>query len=112
MPDKREAERVAILGDLHGEMMIFQPMTIKEISIGGATVETSFPLHINSLHELRLMLGERSIVVKGRVVHSRISEVDQEVVTYRSGMEFVAPSDHVTTAVAQFLESIRANRGA
>jgi len=110
--NKRDAERMAMLGELHGEMMVFQPMAIKEISLGGATVETSFPLHINSLHELRIALGARSVVVKGRVVHSRISDVDQDVVTYRSGMEFVAPSQHVTDAVARFLESVKASRGA
>ena len=41
-------------------MMVFQPMLIKEIGLGGATVETRFPLHLNSLHDLRLTLGERS----------------------------------------------------
>jgi hypothetical protein len=51
--DKRDAERVPILGELQGEMMVFQPMVIKEISIDGASVETRFPLHLNSLHDVR-----------------------------------------------------------
>ena len=78
--NKREQERIEILGELHGEVMMFQPIANKEISVGGAQLETMFPLQINSLHDFRLSLGERSVVVKGRVVHCRISDVDQELV--------------------------------
>ncbi len=42
--DKRDTERLEILGELLGEVMVFQPMSIKEISNGGAQVETGFPL--------------------------------------------------------------------
>lgn len=109
-PDKRDAERVPMLGDLHGEIMVFQPMLIKEISRSGATVETRFPMNLNSLHDLRLTLGSRSVVVKGRVVHSRISDVDQDIVTYKTGMEFVEPSDRVVGAIGEFLDAVKANR--
>ena len=108
--DKREGERVPILGELHGEIMVFQPMQIKEISRGGATVETRAPLHLNSLHDLRLTLGDKSVVVKGRVVHSRISDVDQDIVTYRSGMEFVEVSERAQAVIEGFLEGVRADR--
>ena len=110
MSDKRDTERVPILGELQGEIMVFQAMLVKEVSRGGATVETRFPLHLDSLHDLRLTLGTRSIVVKGRVVHSRISDVDQDIVTYRNGMEFVEPSERVTAAIGEFLETVKANR--
>src|ERR671931_2581650 len=93
--DKRDTERILILGDLKGESVVFEPLQIKEVSRGGASVETRFPLALNSLHELRLTLGNKSVVLKGRVAHSRISDVDQEIVTYRSGIEFVEPSDRV-----------------
>jgi hypothetical protein len=65
---------------------------------------------IDSLHELRLTLGTRSIVLKGRVAHSRISDVDQEIVTYRSGIEFVEPAEPVRAVIAEFLETIKATR--
>ena len=111
MPDdKRDAERVAMLGELHGEMMVFQPMVVREISRTGAAVETAYPLHLNSLHELRLTLGDQSVVVKARVVHSRISDVDQELVSYRSGMEFVDVSDRVAKAIGAFLDTVKTNR--
>jgi hypothetical protein len=108
--DKRDAERLPILGALQGEVMVFQPMIIKEISRGGVTIDTVFPLHLNSLHDLRLSLGDRSVVVKGRVVHSRISDVDEDIVTYRNGMEFIEPSEHVSAAIVDFLDAVRTHR--
>jgi len=103
-------ERIEILGELHGEVMVFQPLSIKEISPGGCQVETAFPLHLDSLHDVRLTLGDRSVVVKCRVAHCRISEMDQEVVTYRSGMEFTEPTEHAKAAVAEFIEHIKSAR--
>src|SRR5688572_28208359 len=71
-PETRDRERVPILGELRGEVMVFQAMTVLDISYGGAQIETAFPLQLDSLHEFRLTLGERSIVVKGRIAHSHI----------------------------------------
>jgi len=110
--DKRDTERIEILGELNGEVMVFQPTTIKEISRGGAQVETVFPLHLDSLHEFRLTLGDRSIVVKGRVAHCSISDVEQEGVVYRSGIEFIEPSDRVFSVIADFIEAIKTGRRA
>ena len=110
--DKRETERIEILGELGGEVMVFQPMAIKEISRGGAQVETVFPLQLDSLHEFRLTLGARSIIVKGRVAHCSISDVDQEQVTYRSGIEFIEPSDRVYSVISEFIDTIKGGRKA
>jgi hypothetical protein len=110
--NKRDTERIEILGQLHGEVMVFQPMTIKEISRGGVQVETGFPLHLDSLHEFRLTLGDRSIVVKGRVAHCSISDVEQEVILYRSGIEFVEPSERVDLVIADFISAVQDGRRA
>lgn len=110
--ETRDTERIAILGELHGEVMVFQPITIKEISRGGAQVETLFPLHVDSLHEFRFSLGDRSVVVKARIAHCSISDVEQEVVTYRSGIEFVELSDRVYEVIADFIDAIKTGRRA
>src|SRR5262245_46707737 len=110
--DRRDDERVRLLGELHGEVMVFQPMAIKEIGRGGVQIETTFPLHINSLHELRLTLGEQSLVTKGRVTHCSIADVDQEIVRYRSGLQFTEISPRVAEAISAFIDVIRdARRG-
>jgi hypothetical protein len=110
--DKRDTERIEILGELRGEVMIYQPMAIKEISRGGAQVETGFPLTLDSLHDFRLTLGDRSVVVKGRVVHCSITEVEQELVIYLTGLEFIEPSDRVAAAISDFIDAITTGRRA
>ena len=110
MADKRDTERVPILGELQGEMMVFQPMLIKEISESGATVETRFPLHLNSLHDIRLILGNTSIILKGRVVHSEITDVDQDIVTYRTGLEFVEISNRIALVIEDYLARVKTDR--
>jgi len=110
--DKRDAERIQILGELHGEVMVFQPMVIKEIARGGCQVETAFPLQLDSLHEFRLTLGDRSVVVKGRVAHCSISDMDQEVVLYRSGIEFTEPSERVFAVISDFITAVQDGRRA
>jgi hypothetical protein len=108
--DKRDGERVPILGELRGEVMVFAPISIKEISGGGVQVETGFPLQLDSLHEFRLTLGDRSIVLKGRVVHCSISDVDQELVIYRSGVEFIEAPDRVHDVIVDFIDAIKGRR--
>jgi len=110
--NKRDKERVEILGELHGEVMVFQPMAIKEMSRGGAQIETGFPLQLDSLHDFRLTLGDRSVIVKGRVAHCSITDVEHELVLYRSGLEFIEPSDGVSTVISEFIDAITAGRKA
>ena len=110
--NKRDAQRLEILGDLRGEVMVFQPMAIKEISRGGAQIETVFPLHLDSLHDFRLTLGERSVVVKGRVVHCSITDVEEELVVYRAGIEFIEPPERIASAIGDFIDAVTTGRRA
>jgi hypothetical protein len=90
--------------------MVFEAMTIREIGEGGAQVETRVQLQLNSLHSFRLSLGTRSVVVRGRVVHCRIAEIDQDAVIYCAGIEFVELPGPVAAAIADFLQFVRAAR--
>ena len=107
---KRSSERIPIPGTVHGDIMVFEPLLVREVSTKGASIETSFPMHINSLHDVRLTLGDISIILKGRVAHSHVSEVKQDVVTYRTGIEFVEPSPAVMGVLTSFLDELKANR--
>jgi hypothetical protein len=108
--DKRENERVAPAGQLQGAVMVFQPMTIVEISHNGAQIETPFSLQLDSLHEFRLSLGDRSVVVKGRIVHCYVGELRNDITVYRSGIELVEPSEPVRQAIADFVDALSAAR--
>jgi hypothetical protein len=90
--------------------MVFQPMAIRDLGLAGAQIETPFPLQLESLHDVRLALGNTSIVLKARVVHCSIADMDQEFVSYRSGLEFVDPSERVLEVIGQFVQGVRRGR--
>ena len=109
-PDKRDRERLPLARQLEGAVMVFQPMIVADISHTGAQIETPFPLQLDSLHDFRLSLGERSVVVKGRIAHCQVGELRDGIAVYRSGIEFVEPSDPVRFAIAAFVDTLRAAR--
>jgi c-di-GMP-binding flagellar brake protein YcgR len=104
---KRDTERVPVSSPLHGEVKVYQPMTILDISKGGAQIETPFALQLDSLHDFRISLDERSIVVKGRIAHCHIGELREGVVLYRTGVEFIETSGHVQTALEDFVDALK-----
>ena len=108
--ERRTGDRMEVPGGLRGEVMVYQAMTVKDISHGGAQVETAFPLQIDSLHDMRLELSDAAVVVKGRVVYCRIANVDPRTVTYRSGLEFIQPSSGIRSVIVHFIESTRSER--
>jgi hypothetical protein len=105
--NKRDSERVQVPAPLHGEVKVFQPMTILDVSAGGAQIETPFALQLDSLHDFRISLGERSVVVKGRIAHCHIGELKGGIVIYRTGVEFVEVSDHVQSAIEHFVAALK-----
>ena len=52
------------------------------------------------------------MVIKGRVAHCSISDVDQELVMYRSGIEFIDPPERVEAVIEHFIEAIMGGRRA
>jgi hypothetical protein len=108
--EKRDSERVPVPAQVTGEVTMFHPMTILDISDLGAQIETDFKLPLEGLHDFRLSLGTRSVVVKGRIVHCQIGELRDGSVLYRTGVEFVELSPHAQIAIESFVEARRAAR--
>ena len=90
----REAERVPLPGEVTGEVSVYEPMIILDLSERGALVETRFPLHLGSLHDFRLVLQTVPVIIKGRIAHSQVRGLEQGTVVYRTGLEFTEPSEH------------------
>ena len=108
MPNTRDSERIPIPGQVTGEVTVYEPMTILDLSDRGAQVETKFALHLDSLHEFRLALGPRSVVVKGRIAHCQIGELREgTTILYRSGIEFIEPTEHALAAIHAFVEALK-----
>jgi hypothetical protein len=90
-----------------GEVTVYEPMTILDMSTTGAQIVTKFPLHLEALHDFRLSLDARSVIIKGRIVHCKIGELNEGVVLYRSGVQFIEPSEHALAAIRAFVEAKR-----
>jgi PilZ domain-containing protein len=110
--DKRDRERVPVPSPVYGEVKVYQPMTILDISKGGLKIETPFALQLDSLHEFRISLGEQSIVVKGRIAHCSIGEMTEGEVRYRTGVEFIETPDHAQLAIEAFVDALKLSRKA
>jgi len=105
--DRRARERVAPGGRLRGEVMVFQPMTLLDIGLSGAQIETPFPLRLDALHQFRLSLDGTSVVVQGRIAHGHVGELRDGLTVYRSGVEFVELSPHAAHVIAAFVGAHR-----
>ena len=105
---KREAERVPIAGLVSGEVTVFQPMTILNMSEKGMQIEASTKLHNDSLHDFRLSLYNRSVIVKGRIVYCQIGELNEGGPRYKCGIEFIQMAAHVQTAIGDFVAAHKA----
>lgn len=108
--ERRDGDRIPILGELVGGVMVFQPMTVTEIGVAGMQIETRTPLQLDSLLDFRLPLDDKPVVLKGRVVHCRISDVDTNHVLYRTGIEFIEPADHARKAIERYMERMKTAR--
>lgn len=101
--ERRREDRLRILGTLPGDVTIVEPVRIIDISQHGASVEIERSLALESLHDFRLSLGERSAVVKARVAYCRVSDIWPDHMTYRAGLEFLELSPHVREAIAAYI---------
>jgi hypothetical protein len=86
-----------------GEVMVYQAITILDITESGMRLEATFALQNNSLHEFRLVLSSRSIVVKGRVDRCEVGELTDGTVLYQCRVEFVDPAPHVANTIREFV---------
>ena len=109
---KAIVQTIGMGGQVTGEVMVYQPVTILDISHGGAQIETQFPMQLDSLHDFRLALGPRSIVVKARIAHCHVDQLTESSAIFRSGVEFIEPSDHVREALAAFVAALKAANAA
>jgi hypothetical protein len=104
----RDGERVPVPATVHGEVTVFQPLTILDLSVRGALIETTFPMSLDSLHDFRLTLGELSVIVKGRIAHSAVGDIAGGGLHYHTGLDFIEPSEHALCAIRDFVEAQRA----
>jgi PilZ domain-containing protein len=92
--ERRRYPRVELLGQVTGQPLTFDsPVIVKDLSIGGFSIETSIPLRPGETHEFRFALGDSiSIIVLATVVHQQPA-AGRAPGRYTVGLEFLDRSD-------------------
>ena len=104
--DQRQRLRIPLPNALTGEVTVYRPLTVSDLSPHGARVETPEPLRVNSVRAFRLNLGEQTVVLKGRVCHASVRALDDQRVVYTSGIEFLDVAPQPRMAIERFLERV------
>jgi hypothetical protein len=107
--DRRRSPRIEILGRLHGYTVAFDvPVAVREISLGGMTVQTGLALEEGAVHEFLLTLGDGSVVqLSGRVLHTRRGPDPAEGHgAYISGIQFVEDEPDAAGTVEDVIDKI------
>ena len=88
--ERRRAPRVDLVGQLHGELVsVDLPICVREISLGGMSIETSEAFDVDSRHSFVLTLGDGAgVFVLGRVAYCRRAERPEGAV-FISGIQFL-----------------------
>jgi hypothetical protein len=110
--ERREAPRIGILGTLRADVLFPQRLDITDISAAGLQAASSFPFQLDTVYEFRLTLEHMVVVVKGRVVHSAVREIDPHGVEYRTGVDFVDVAEGTRAALDTFARRLVEQRNA
>lgn len=92
--ERRRAPRVDLVGQLRGELVsVDLPIVVREISLGGMSIETSEAFDVDSRHSFVLTLGDGAgVFVLGRVAYSRRVDRPQGAF-FLSGIQFLDDDD-------------------
>ena len=104
--DHRLRPRIPLPTALSGEVTVYRPLAVTDLSAEGARVDTPEPLRVNSVRAFRLNLGEQTVVLKGRVAHATVRALDDGVVVYSSGIEFLDMTPQARVAIERYLERV------
>ncbi len=113
MEDRRRYKRLRLdLLDINGKMSLAEKVEIDNISIGGVSLKADRRLNFGK--EIMLKLGDKasSIDVRGVVVRSQLSGIEdrangQQSMVYKVGMMF---KDGQSNTISEFLKSATQNR--
>lgn len=107
--DRRRSTRVVALGRIKGAISsLGTPLVVREISLGGMSVETVAAFPVGTVNEFLLTLGDGAgVEVLGKVVYSRpFEDLDQRF--FVSGIQFIDQDElDPSTPVGGVIERLR-----
>jgi hypothetical protein len=74
-----------------------------DLSLGGARIETVFPMRVGDMIEVSVVIGGNTISPKGRVIHGR----EHRELRYNSGFNFESLKQDDHDYLAQYLARLK-----
>jgi hypothetical protein len=96
--DRRSKPRFEIVGDLWGSVDVSTSLTLRNLGRGGALLESSVPLAVESVHSVMALADGQSLPLQMRVRHTTPAPASGEG-RYLLGVEFL----NVSPAVDEFI---------
>lgn len=109
--EQRRFPRVEVLGRVRGFLdSLDSPLVVREMSLGGLSIETAFPLEVGSVHELRLAVGESAWVrLRAEVRHCRKTSAPGTSPRFVTGVQFVDAAGAQGASVADLIDTIKSS---
>jgi c-di-GMP-binding flagellar brake protein YcgR len=110
MPERRRNPRVDVLGQVHVHIVTSPvPATLREISLGGFSIESTTPFAPGIRHDFHFSLDDGSdIRVRATSVHCSLVRVESGLSMHLSGFEFIQRDARVRDEVESFVGRILA----
>lgn len=89
--DRRRSPRIELLGRLHGRVVAYDvSVVVRNVSLGGLSLESAFPFTVGVVHAFRLTLGdESSVELRGTILRSAEERAPDGTTRYVTGVQFV-----------------------
>ena len=104
--DRRARTRFEIVGPLWGALERVEPLTVRNISRGGALMESSVALKLDDVHRLRVTHDGHAADVQVRVRHVRVTP--RVGARYEVGLEFLTLPDAIASEIDRLVGENRA----
>ena len=107
--ERRRAPRVEVIGRLQGHVVALDlPVIVREISLGGMSLETPFAFPVGDLQHFVLTLGDGSTMsLAGRVAYCRSVSGAEDAPAFRTGIQFEDDAPEEPAAVGDLLERLK-----
>ena len=111
-PERRETPRVLALGRLIGHVPgIHVPVRIRELSMGGFSVESARTFEVDDVHDVSLSLRDsKPVTLRSRVVYCRPDITPNGATVHVTGFALLDDeAEEVVEALGRLIEAITAS---
>lgn len=108
--ERRRNPRIDVLGQVHVRIVTSPaPATLREISLGGFSIETTMPFPPGPLQDFHFSLDDGAeLRVRAKSVHCALVSVAAGLPMHISGFEFIQRDARVRDEVEAFVDRITA----